>query len=228
MLNRRRFTIACAAALPGCSQVREKYAFRQFTRGDPKGIPLVVAPAGPKGLGQYMTEEKIDRFAAAGFYVIGAHWPGLDGGEEDYGAHHREIAAWLRGLNLAKPLMYAHSRGGLQLLNFACDHPDSFSKIACLYPVTDPYVYPGRGPKLWSAHDAWLRRFDVGAFSPNARAAALRGRPIKIWHGDSDKLVPKHLTTDVFAPQCGAEVVTLRGVGHVPLWVDEIPAWLKT
>ena len=51
-------------------------------------------------------------------------------------------------------------------------------------------------------------------FTPNARAHRLRGRPIRIWHGDRDETVPKRLTSDVFAQRSGAELVTVRGARH--------------
>ena len=199
-----------------------------FRRGDPANQPLVLAPAGPAGLAEWVGEDVIAGFVQAGFFVIGAHWPGLDGGVEDFGAQNAKIPGWLAAQSLGrKPMLYAQSRGGLQLLNFACDHPDSFMKIAALYPVTDPLVYPGEGEPLWRAWGTTEASFPVLASTPNLRAASLRGRPIKIWHGDQDAVVPKQRTTDVFAAASGAEVVTLPGVGHVPLWLPEIGAWLK-
>lgn len=226
MATRRAVLIAGALALTGCT--RQKWnGFHFFTRGDPSGIPLVVAPVGPRGLGDWIGEKTISNFVSAGFYVLGVHWTGLNGRAEDYGARSKLIDAWMRDMGLQKPMLYAQSRGGLQLLNYACDHPDSFDRIAALYPVTDPLVYPGAISALWNAYGTTEEQFPEQAFSPNLKASSLRGRPIKVWHGDSDKLVPKNLTTDVFAPQCGAEVITLPGVGHIPLWLDDIASWLK-
>jgi pimeloyl-ACP methyl ester carboxylesterase len=226
---RRRALLTAAAALPlaSCTTGPKWNGFRYFARGNPKDTPLVVAPVGPKGLEELLSERTIAGFVAAGFYVVGVHWPGMDGGPEDYGARQRDIAGWLRSMKLERPLLFAQSRGGLQLLNFACDHPDAFSKIAALYPVTDPFVYPGAGPELWKAYGVTEVTFPVHDFTPNARAEALRDREVKIWHGDSDKVVPKRLTSDVFAAKCGAELVTLPGVGHDRIWLDDIPVWLK-
>lgn len=230
MLTRRTALIGSFAATAGCSSVPglEWNGFRYFTRGEPSNPTLVVAPVGPTGLTHWLKEETVNGFVAAGFYVVGAHWPGRLRTEEDYGSGFQNIAGWLEFMRLDRPLLYAHSRGGLQLLNFACDHPNSFRKIAALYPVTDPFVYPGRSLKLWAAYAAIESTFPRAQFTPNLRASSLRGRPIKIWHGDSDKLVPKPLTTDIFAAASGAEVVTLRGIGHQRLWLDEIPAYLHS
>jgi pimeloyl-ACP methyl ester carboxylesterase len=236
MISRRTF-LAAAGTLGACSSndqpiparhpetAHEWQGFRYFSRGNASAPPLVVAPVGPKGLGHWLTNPTIDNFVDAGFHVVGVHWHGVNG-PEDYGARHPKIAAWLDHMRLKRPPMYAQSRGGLQLLNFACDHPSAFSKIAALYPVTDPFVFPGRKQQLWTAYGVDEARFPTQAFTPNARAATLKGRQIRIWHGDRDKLVPKHLTTDIFAAASGAEVVTLKGVGHVPLWLDEIAAYL--
>ncbi|MDI4631661.1 alpha/beta hydrolase [Pelomonas sp. V22] len=179
-------------------------------------------------MAQWVGEEVIAGLVRAGFFVIGRHWPGLDGGIEDYGARHGEIAAWLDSLRLSvRPVFYVQSRGGLQLLNYACDEPESFRKIACLYPVTDPRVFPGAGQLLWNAHASTEAMFPWLANTPNLRAARLRGRPIRIWHGDADTLVPKSSTTDVFAPAAGAEVVTIPGLGHTQVWIEAIGDWLR-
>lgn len=222
-----RRTFVAAAAVAGCSPIVTPSGFRFFSQGNPKHPPLVVAPVNFAGLAGQLRQAQIDSFVAAGFYVVGMHWPGMDGGDQDYGARHKQIAGWLRLLGIERPAMFAQSRGALQLLNFACDHPDSFSKIACLYPVTDPFVYPGKGDVLWKAYGTTEEGFSAYEHTPNARAHRLRGKAIKIWHGDRDETVPKRRTTDIFAARSGAQVVTLKGVGHDRVWPDEIPAWLR-
>jgi pimeloyl-ACP methyl ester carboxylesterase len=211
MLGRRSFLIASAAALAGCGQ--DWNGFRYFTAGNPKASPLVVAPVGPGGLDDFLPQSTIEAFVSAGFYVVGAHWRGLDGGDEDYGARHSLIGAWMQDLGIRRPAAFAQSRGALQLLNFACDHPTAFSCIAALFPVTDPLVFPGPTRKLWAAHGLSQPR-PLDGFTPNARAHRLRGRPIRIWHGDRDETVPKERTSDVFAAASGAQLVTVRGTGH--------------
>jgi pimeloyl-ACP methyl ester carboxylesterase len=224
-IQRRSFLVAAGAFMCGCDTANTWRGFAYFTAGDPSASPLLAAPVGPRGLSHWLDKKALAAFA--GFYVIGVHWPGLNNGDEDYGARYANIVRWLDFMKVDKPMLYAQSRGGLQLLNFACDNPDRIDRIAALYPVTDPYVYPGNNSKLWSAHATTRESFDRGRFTPNLRAAALRGKRIKIWHGDSDKLVPKSATTDVFASASGAEVVTLAGVGHVKLWRQDIHDFLS-
>lgn len=222
-IDRRSFLIASGAALAGCSSPPAWNGFSYFTAGNPAGRPLLVAPVGPKGLAQWLGEPTIAYFVQRGFYVVGVHWSGLDGGDEDFGARYTLISEWLAFMKIHRPLMYAQSRGGLQLLNFACDQPQAFDRIACLFPVTDQYIFPGNGKKLRSAFD---KSFDRARFVPNLKAAKLRGARVKIWHGDSDALVPKDATTDIFAAGSGAEVVTMTGVGHGGTWPTAIADFL--
>lgn len=227
MINRRSLLLGAAAAVTGCSHGLEWNGFRYFTLGDPGGVPLVVAPVGPKGIGQWLRDDWMQHFVDAGFYLLGCHWSGKDGGAEDYGARYSLIGEWMQFMKLDRPMAFAQSRGGLQLLNFACDHPQAFRKIAALYPVTDPFVFPGKGEKLWEAYDTTEAQFPHHAFTPNERATRLRGQAIKIWHGDKDELVPKRLTSDIFAAASGAQLITLPGVGHQRVLLDDIPAFLR-
>lgn len=205
---------------------------------------VFVFPTGSGGLSHFIQPTTISAFTSAGLFVVGAHFPGADGGEEDYGFRYREISLLVDQVQstyglTARPSLYCQSRGGLQGLNFACDNPTKVTRIACLYPVTNPVVYPGRGVPLILAHSKTDEEFDavmasgktiLRAFTPNAKSTTLSSIPVCMWHGDIDSVVPKSLTTDVFARFCGAHVKTISNFGHetVPNNIrDEIVAFVN-
>lgn len=218
-----------------------------FTSGPVSpNIWVVIFPTGTGGMAGSIGPYLIDTLNGRGIFVAGVHWKGCDPGygEEDYGARYFDIGAWILDMKAeygltANPCLYVQSRGGLQGLNFACEAPSMVPRVACLYPVTDPVVYPGRGAALNYAHSEHDVEWDaimangqpvIKRYTPNAKAAALNGKPVCIWHGDSDIVVPKTLTTDVFAPLCHAWVKTLSGFGHQApsqATMDEIVEWLQ-
>ena len=225
--------------------------FNVFTNGitpNPTTLWCIVAPVGSGGLLHNLQGYMIDKLTQQGIFVIGIHFAGCDGGEDAYGAWYFNIGAWILDVKAeygltTNPVLYAQSRGGLELLNFAGEAPSLVTRIACLYPVTDPAVWPTLSSGINAAHNKSPDEFGailqsgpyaghpvVTRYTPNAKAAALDGVPICIWHGDSDTTVPKTLTTDIFAPLCHAWVKTLTGYGHVtPLqsWQDEIVYYIQ-
>lgn len=198
--------------------------FPVFTSGPVSpNLWVVIAPTGSGGLAANIPQYLIDKLNGLGIFVAGVHWRGVDNGEEDFGARYFNIGSWILDMKAeygltANPVLYAQSRGGLQALNFACEAASLVSRVACLYPVTDPFVYPGNVPALYSAsgHDAawWSVAANKNPFTPNAKAGGVSGIPVCIWHGDSDTAVPKSATTDIFAPVAQAYVKTLAGFGH--------------
>ena len=190
---------------------------------------VIMFPTGSGGMNQNIDGNFISKLNGRSVITVGLHMPGCDNGEEDFGARYRNIGSFIQyvmatyGLT-TKPTLYCQSRGGLQGLSFACDAPSLVQRICCLYTSTDPSTsYPGRGAPLSIAHNKSDQEFDaiiaggapvVSQYTPNAKAAALVGMPVCIWHGDSDMVVQKSLTTDIFAPQCHAWVKTLPGFGH--------------
>lgn len=204
----------------------------------------VIFPTGSSGLLQNVDSYLINRLNTLGIFVAGAWYPGCDNGEEDYGARYFSIGGWIQSImsqyGLASPpILYCQSRGGLQGLSFACEAPSLVNRVACLYPCTNPDVYPQRGAALSNAHNKSDAEFDaimgssskvISRYTPNAKAAGLNGKSVCIWHGDSDLVVPKTTTTDIFAPQCHAWVKTLTGFGHqaaTQSLLDEIAHYIQ-
>lgn len=188
----------------------------------------MLFPTGSNGLTHNLQQHLITALNEKGIFVAGVHFPGCDAGEEDYGARYFSIGVKVLELmasnNLTSPpVIYCQSRGALQALSFACEAPSLVQRVACLYPVTDPDVYPGRGAGLNYAHNKTNEEFDavmsggnpvIHRYRPNTKSAGLNGKTVCIWHGDSDLAVPKESTTDVFSPGCHAWVKTLTNFGH--------------
>lgn len=219
--------------------------FEYFTSGViSPNIWVVIAPTGSGGLAQNIPQYLIDRLNGKGIFVAGVHWKGCDFGEEDFGARYFSIGAWIQYMQATyglttNPVLYAQSRGGLQLLNFACEAPSLVTRVGCLYPAMTPESYPGRGGALSNAHNKSDAEFDavmsngsavISRYTPNAKASGLINTPTCIWHGDSDTIVPKSLNTDIFAPLAHAYVKTLIGFGHETpstALMDEMVEWLQ-
>lgn len=205
---------------------------------------VFVFPTGSGGLAQNVPNYILQSLHSKGIFVVGAHFPGCDGGEEDFGAKYREILSTINyvktqyGLT-APPVFYCQSRGALQGLSFAADNPGEVLRIACLYPATTPSAYPGRGQSYSIAHNKTDAELDavessgvtvISKYTPNSKAAALIGKTICIWHGDSDAVVPKTMTTDVFAPQAHSWVKAIPCFGHEPpseATMDEIVHFIQ-
>lgn len=209
---------------------------------------VMLFPTGSQGLSHNLSQYLINELNSRGIFVAGAHFPGCDGGEEDYGARYFDVGGVIQNLMgqhslTTPPVLYCQSRGGLQGLSFAAEAPSLVNRVAALYPVTSPDVYPGRGAALNLAHSKTDEEFDAiiqGGFwsnkpvmtrySPNLKGAGLDGKPVCIWHGDSDLTVPKESSTDVFAPLCSAYVKTLENFGHQApsnALLDEITGFIQ-
>lgn len=121
-----------------------------------------------------------------------------------------------------RPCLLARSRGGLQLYNWAVEHPKSVSAIAGIYPVCDLRSYPNL--KIASSAygmteeelEAKLDRYDpIKRIKPLADA----GVPIFHIHGDADKLVPLDKNSGPMADEYRRfggkfELVVAEGQGH--------------
>ena len=163
------------------------------------------------------------RLLAKGFYICG-----LDVGES-YGnptgrRQFTEFYQYLvktRGLS-PKPCLYPQSRGGLQLYNWAAEHPQCVLCIAGNQPVGDLRSYPGLD-KACAAYGMSAEELNshLKEHNPIDRLAPLASRKIPIIHvhGDADSLVPLGRNTMEVARRYRAlggpmDVIVAKGIPH--------------
>jgi len=134
------------------------------------------------------------QFLAAGIAVAGVDVGesyGSPQGREGFSAFHRELTE-RRGFS-RKPVLLPRSRGGLQLYNWAIEHPDCVAGIAGIYPVGNLRSWPGLD-KACGAYGLTAAQLgeQLAQHNPIERLAPLAqaGVPIFHIHGDADKVVP--------------------------------------
>ncbi|MBL9198847.1 MAG: alpha/beta hydrolase [Opitutaceae bacterium] len=164
-----------------------------------------------------------ERFTAAGIAIAG-----IDAGES-YGNHDGRALFSALHDHLVRTRGYApraillgRSRGGLQLLNWAADHPDKVAAFAGIYPVCNLASYPG----LARAAPAYGLSVDqltttLASHNPVDRLAPLATARIPLFaiHGDADKLVPLELNSALLRDRYVAHggkmtLVVPPGQGH--------------
>ena len=135
-----------------------------------------------------------ERFTRAGIAIAG-----IDAGESYGGPAGRAAFSTLyaeltgrRGYS-NRPVLLARSRGGLQLLNWASDHPERVAAFAGIYPVCDLASYPGLA-KAAPAYGLTPEQLAAGLaqHNPVDRLAPLAAARVPLFaiHGDVDRLVP--------------------------------------
>lgn len=163
------------------------------------------------------------QFLAAGIAIAG-----IDAGES-YGSPagrivftqlHAELTT-SRGY-ASRPVLLGRSRGGLQLLAWAADHPDQVAAFAGIYPVCNLASYPGLA-KAAPAYELTVAQLTatLAQHNPVDRLAALaRARvPLFLLHGDADKTVPLELNSALVRDRYVAlggpvELIVPPGQGH--------------
>ena len=135
-----------------------------------------------------------EKFLAAGIAVAGidvGESMGHSQGRAWFTAFHKEMVA-NRGLS-PKPCLLARSRGGLQLYNWAAEHPDSVAAIAGIYPVGNLTSWPGL-TRAAAAHGLSPEELSkqLADHNPVDRLAPIAKARIPVFHlhGDNDKVVP--------------------------------------
>lgn len=164
-----------------------------------------------------------ERFTEAGIAIAGidvGESYGGPAGRAAFSALHAELTG-RRGYS-RRPVLLARSRGGLQLLNWAADHPESVAAFAGIYPVCDLASYPGLA-KAAPAYGLTPERLaaDLTRHNPVDRLAPLAAARVPLFaiHGDSDRLVPLAANSgrlrDAYA-ELGGEMTLLvpPGQGH--------------
>lgn len=168
----------------------------------------------------WMFQKFIDAGIAVAGIDVGESY-GSPAGRTLFSAFYDELVL-RRGLSKT-PCLLARSRGGLQLYNWAVEHPSSVAGVAGIYPVCNLNSYPGL-KKACGAYGLTEEQLNshLAEHNPVDRLEALAKAHVPIYHmhGDNDTLVP---LKDNFSEeqakryrQLGGEMtlVVCKGQGH--------------
>ena len=121
-----------------------------------------------------------------------------------------------------KPVLLGRSRGGLQLINWAAEHPGRVAAFAGIYPVCNLASYPGL-EKAAPAYGLSVEELtaDLARHNPVDRLAPLAAARIPLFaiHGDVDRLVPLEANSGLLRERYTAlggtmKLVVPPGQGH--------------
>ncbi len=166
-----------------------------------------------------------ERFVAAGIAVAGidvGESYGSPMGRAAFSAFNKEMTE-RRGF-APRPCLLGRSRGGLMILSWAVENPESVAGIAGIYPVFDLRSYP-KLDKAAAAYGITAKELDERSaeHNPIERVASLaKARvPAFLIHGDVDTVVPLQENSAEFrrryeADGAGAsvELVVAKDQGH--------------
>lgn len=200
-------------------------------RNPAKAMPWVWYAPTLGGLGLINQEVMMRRFMEAGIAVAGidvGESYGSPRGRALFTAFYEEMVR-KRGMS-AKPCMVGQSRGGLQVYNWAAEHPSLVSCIVGIYPVCDLTFFPGvaAASKAYEMSATQLTA-EIADHNPISRLEPLAkaGVPILHIHGDADLRVPLEKNSKVLAERyrkLGGEIrlIVIAGQGHNawPGWWD--------
>jgi len=164
-----------------------------------------------------------ERFVKAGVAIAG-----IDAGES-YGSPRgsrvfdRLYAEMIRRGYSEKPILLGRSRGGLQTLSWAAEHPDQVGGWAGIYPVCNLESYPGLD-RAAGAYGLTAQQFKdrLMEFNPIDRMSKLAAARVPLFaiHGDVDKVVPLEVNSgllkEVYNRANGPEMelIVPSGQGH--------------
>ena len=164
-----------------------------------------------------------DRFTRAGVAIAGidvGESYGSPSGRAGFSALYAELTNH-RGYS-SQPVLLGRSRGGLQLINWAADHPAQVAAFAGIYPVCNLASYPGLA-KAAPAYGLTLEKLTAGLslHNPIDRLAPLAAARIPLFaiHGDVDRLVPLEANSGLLRERYTAlggtmKLVVPPGQGH--------------
>jgi len=164
-----------------------------------------------------------ERFTQAGLAIAG-----IDAGES-YGSPNgnrvfdRLYAEMIKRGYSKKPIMLGRSRGRLQTLSWAADHPDQVACWTGIYPVCNLASYPGlqQAAGAYELTPSELKD-RLKEFNPvdRMKKLALAKVPLFAIHGDVDKVVPLELNSGLLKEAYTAaggpdmELIIPPGQGH--------------
>lgn len=164
-----------------------------------------------------------ERFLQAGISIAG-----IDAGES-YGSPNgnrvfdRLHAEMTRRGYSQRPVMLGRSRGGLQTLSWAADHPEHVAAWTGIYPVCNLASYPGleRAAGAYELNPQQLKE-RLKEFNPVDRMGKLASANVPLFaiHGDVDTVVPLELNSgllkEAYAHAHGPkmELIVPPGQGH--------------
>lgn len=164
-----------------------------------------------------------ERFVQAGIAIAG-----IDAGES-YGSPNgnrvfdRLHAEMIRRGYSKTPVMLGRSRGGLQTLSWAADHPNQVAAWAGIYPVCNLASYPGldRAAGAYELSPEQLKD-RLKEYNPVDRMGRLAQAKVPLFaiHGDVDTVVPLELNSGLLKETYAAvrgpamELVVPPGQGH--------------
>jgi hypothetical protein len=181
-----------------------------------------------------------ERLLAAGIAIAG-----IDVGESYGSPEGRQLFSDLyaeltskRGYS-TKPVMLARSRGGLMTLGWAVENPEKLAGWAGVYPVCNITSYPGiqRAAPSYKLTESQLtavlsQHNPIDRLKPLAEA----GVPLFAIHGNSDKVVPLELNSQLLRERYTAlkgsmQLTVPPGQGH-NMWpgffeCEELVGFLK-
>jgi pimeloyl-ACP methyl ester carboxylesterase len=152
----------------------------------------------------------------------------------------RYLGRWMEALGLAEAAVVGHSMGGFVAADLAAEEPDRVSKLVLVAAAAAPFRYSYRGHLGSVRHNAL--RLPL-SFLPVLLADSLRAGPLTIlragrellasdirvklgtivaptliiW-GERDRLVPPEVGEQLRSVVPNAELATIRGAGHLPMW----------
>jgi len=173
----------------------------------------------PGKLEQWMMDKCLaNGIAVAGIDLAGDF--GTPAGRVVLTAFHKEVTQ-NRGLT-KKACMIARSYGGLQMYNWAAEHPESVACLAGIYPVCNMNSYPGlksASRKYGMSQEQFVKK--LKDHNPIDRLAPLAKAKVPIYHntGDVDKLVPGKDNSFLVAKRYKAlggdiAITVFKGQGH--------------
>lgn len=173
----------------------------------------------PGKLEKWMLEKCLDKGIAVAGIDLGAPL-GNPESRASLTAFYKELTEE-RGLT-NRACLLGRSRGGLQMYNWAVEHPESVACIAGIYPVCNMASWPGLknacrayGVKEEELAKRLKEHNPIDRLAPLAKAKV----PIRHIHGDMDTLVPLEKNSALLAERYAALGGTMtldvrKGQGH--------------
>lgn len=176
-------------------------------------------PGLPAAEEAWMFRQFLDAGIAIAGIDVGESYGSPDG-RKLFTAFYTELVK-KRGFS-TRPVLLGRSRGGLQTLSWAADHPTMVAAFAGIYPVCNLESYPGLEKAAPAYHlTAISLKRALSQQNPLSRIPILAKHKIPLFaiHGDIDELVPLDLNSGAVKKtydslQAPMQLVIPKGQGH--------------